>query len=307
MTLPSAKRASRGFVFVAVSAVLFGSIGVATKGIFAVADTNPLSIVLWRSFIALPVLFAIGFFLLQGKLFVVRRQDLLWMIFAGLMMAVYQAAFVVAVQVVNVTIATLVTLCTVPVCVALISGIVLGERVHRNILLAMACAIVGVVLLVGFQPIAEFGANVWLGIGMALLTAISSASFQVIGRKLSAHYHPLQSLTVFSFVGTLVLVPLALWSGFQTNYPPAGWILLAHLGIGISVVGYVFLLFGLHTTPATIATIIGLFEPLTGTILAAFIFGEQLSPFGLFGAALLLMAMVIVWRTNSQVEKLVME
>lgn len=307
MTLPSARRASWGFVFVAVSAVLFGSIGVATKGIFAVADTNPLSIVLWRSFIALPALFTIGFILLQRKLLLVRRQDFLLMIFAGFMMAIYQAAFVVAVQVVNVTIATLVTLCTVPVCVAMISGLVLNERVHRNVLLAMGCAIAGVVLLVGFQPIADFGANVWLGIGMALLTAVSSASFQVIGRKLSARYHPLQSLTIFSLVATLVLIPLTLWNGFQTNYPPAGWILLAHLGIGISVVGYVFLLLGLHTTPATIATIIGLLEPLTGTILAVLIFNEQLSPFGLFGAALLLAAMVIVWRTNAQVEKIVME
>jgi DME family drug/metabolite transporter len=307
MTSSAPKRASWGFVFVAVSAVLFGSIGVATKGIFTVAETNPLSITLWRSFIALPVLFIIGFIVLDRKLFLIRQQDLPLMIFAGLTMAMYQAAFVVAVQVVNVTIATLVTLCTVPVCAALISGIVLRERVHRNIFFAMACAIVGVVLLIGFQPIANFGANVWLGIGMALLTAISSAFFQVIGRKLSTQYHPLQSLTVFSLVATLALAPVALWNGFQTNYPPAGWILLVHLGIGISVVAYIFLLLGLHTTQATIATIIGLLEPLTGTILAVLIFGEELSAFGLFGAALLLAAIVIVWRTNTQVEKIVME
>lgn len=307
MTLSSPNRAAWGFVSIATSAVLFGSIGVATKGIFSVADTNPLSITLWRSFIALPALVIIGSIFLRRKLILLRGQDLPLMILAGIMMAMYQAAFVVAVQVVNVTIATLVTLCTVPVFAALISGLVLGEEMHRNVLAAMACSIAGVVLLVGFQPVADFGKNVWLGISMALLTAISSASFQVIGRKLSAQYHPLQSLTVFSLVATLALIPITLWNGFQIAYPVVGWILLVHLGFGISVVAYIFLLLGLHTTPATIATIIGLLEPLTGTILAALIFNEQLGAFGLFGAVLLLGAMVIVWRTNTQIERIAVD
>lgn len=295
-------RASWGFLFVALSAIIFGTIGVATKGVFNVSETNALSITLWRALIALPALLGIGLLVLRGKLFSIQRRDLRLMIFAGLLMAMYQAAFVVAVQAVNVTIATLVTLCTVPVWAALVSGIVLRERLHRNIFFAMGCAIVGVVLLVGLQPIENLGTNVALGISMALLTAVSSASFQVCGRVLSKNYHPLQSLTIFSIVATVALLPVTLFNGFQINYPPVGWLLLAHLGIGISVVAYIFLLLGLERTPATIATIIGLLEPLTGTILAVLIFNEQLGATGLFGAMLLLAAMVLVWRTNARVE-----
>lgn len=292
-------RASWGLVFIALSAVIFGSIGVATKGVFSVSNTNALSITLWRSLIATPALVGIGFLVLRGRLFAIRGRDLRLMMFAGLLMAMYQAAFVVAVQSVNVTIATLVTLCTAPVWSALLSGIILREHLHRNIFIAMGCAILGVVLLVGLQPIGNLGSNVLLGLAMALLTAVSSASFQVCGRVLSRAYHPLQSLTVFCLVATLALIPVTLWNGFQTSYPPNGWLMLLHLGIGISVVAYIFLLLGLERTPATIATIIGLLEPLTGTILAWLVFNEQLSGLGLFGAALLLAAMVIVWRTNS--------
>lgn len=299
MRAESNKRAAWGFVFVALSAIIFGTIGVATKGIFAVSDTNALSITVWRTLIALPTLLGIGFLVLRGKLFSIQRRDLGLMIFAGALMAVYQSAFVVSVQSVNVTIATLVTLCTVPVWAAIISAIFLREHLHRNIFIAMACAIVGVVLLVGLQPIENLGANVPLGIAMALLTAVSSASFQVAGRVLSANYHPLQSLTVFSIVAALLLLPVTLWNGFYITYPPIGWLLLLHLGIGVSVVAYIFLLLGLESTPATIATIVGLLEPLTGTILAILIFNERLGTTGLFGAALLLAAMVIVWRTNS--------
>lgn len=292
-------RATWGFVFIALGAVLFGSIGVATKGLFAVSDTNAISITLWRALIALPILFAIGLYLLRGKMFAIPWVDLRLMIFAGLLMAVYQVAFVIAVQLSNVTIATLVTLCTVPVIVAVLAAIVLRERMHRNLYVAMACAIVGVILLVGLQPTGNLGANVLLGIGMALLTAFANGFFQITSRRLANQYHPIQSLTVYFFVAALAFVPFAIVNGFVVNYPPMGWLLLVHLGIVISVVAYFLLLLGLRTTPATTATIIGFIEPLTGTLLAVLIFNEQLSSTGIFGAVLLLAAMGIVWRSKT--------
>ena len=293
------KRASWGFAFIAVGAILFGTIGVATKGIFAASNANAISITLWRVLIALPVLFAIGFYLLRGKLFAIRWTDLRWMIVAGVLMAIYQLSFVMAVQLVNVTIATLVTLCTVPVIVAILASVVLHEHMHRNLYAAMACAIVGVVLLVGFDATGDFGATVWLGIGLALLTAFANGFFQIVSRALANRYHPIQTLTVYFFIAALAFIPFALVNGFVASYPPIGWALLLHLGISISVIAYVLLLLGLQTIPATTATIIGFLEPLTATVLAILIFNERLSATGLFGAVLLLAAMVIVWRTKT--------
>lgn len=301
MNTPRSASAARGFVFVALSAVLFGSIGVTTRGIFAVSQSDALSITLWRDAIALVPLLVVGLIVLRRKLFSIRGADLRVMILAGLMMAMYQVTFVIAVRLVNVTIATLVTLCTVPVCVALLSSALLHEKLHRNVWFALACALVGVVLLVGFQPNGDLGSNIWLGIGLALLTALGSALFQISGRTLANSYHPLQTLTLFFLVAALALLPLTLLNGLYTAYPIAGWLLLLHLGIGISVVGYGFLMLGLRTTSATTATIIGLFEPLTGTILAVVLFNEQLSSTGLAGAVLLLAAMAIVFRTNTRV------
>lgn len=297
------KRASWGFAFIAFGAILFGTIGVATKGIFAASNANAISITLWRVLIALPVLFAIGFYLLRGKLFAIHWTDLRWMIVAGVLMAIYQLSFVMAVQLVNVTIATLVTLCTVPVIVAILASVVLHEHMHRNLYVAMACAIVGVVLLVGFDATGDFGANVWLGIGLALLTAFANGFFQIVSRALANRYHPIQTLTVYFFIAALAFIPFALVNGFVASYPPIGWALLAHLGISISVIAYVLLLLGLQTIPATTATIIGFLEPLTATVLAILIFNERLSATGLFGAVLLVAAMIIVWRTKTvQVE-----
>lgn len=302
-----ANRAAWGFIFIALGAMLFGTIGVATKGLFSISKANAISITLWRVLIALPVLFGVGFYILRSKLFTIRPADLRLMILAGLLMSVYQLAFVFAVQAANVTIATLVTLCTVPVIVAFLASILLHENMHRTLYAAMACAIVGVVLLVGFQPTGDFGSNLWFGIAMSLLTALANGFFQITSRALANRYHPLQTLTVYYVIAALAFVPFAVFSGFVVDYPLPAWGMLLHLGISISVVAYVFLLIGLQTTPATTATIIGFIEPLTGTILAIIIFNEQLSPTGLVGAALLLAAMGIVWRTNPKASEIVIE
>jgi len=104
------RSASWGLFFVALSALLFGSIGVTTRGIFAVAPTNALSITLWRALIALPAIFILSILVLRRELFAIRATDLRLMILAGLMMAMYQVTFVIAVRLVNVTIATIIGL-----------------------------------------------------------------------------------------------------------------------------------------------------------------------------------------------------
>jgi DME family drug/metabolite transporter len=286
-----------GFLFVALSAIIFGSLGVATKGVFSVAATNAYSITLLRAVIAGLACLAICALALGKRAFRVARRDIRTMVLAGLVMALYQVTFVLALNLANVTIAALVTLCTVPVFAAMLSRWALGETLRPSTLLALVCAIAGVALLVGFDG-GERGPNPWMGVALALVSALSFGLFQVCGRMLANRYHPMQTLSVFFLVAALALLPIALANGFVTAYPPVGWLLLAHLGLGISVAGYALLVLGLRTTPVTTATIVSLLEPLTSTLLAWLLLGERLGPLGIFGAALLLSAMAIVFRAS---------
>ncbi len=285
-----------GFVFIALSALLFGSLGVATKGIFQVAKTNALSVTLLRAAIALPALAALCALVQGRRMFRIAASDLRLMGVAGLMMALYQAAFVVAITHASVTLVTLVTVCSVPVCAAIMSTAMLGERVHRSVLVALGLAVAGVGLLVGVDTLTGTGAASWLGVAFGLLSAVCYTLFQICGRVLASRYHPLQTLSVFLLVAVLVLLPITAMSGLVVAYPPVAWILFAYLGLGVSVVGYVFLVLGLRTMPVTKATIVALIEPLTGVSLAWVLFGERLGLSGLLGAALLLIAMGIIFR-----------
>ena len=276
--------------------MLFGSLGVATKGIFEVAPTNALSVTLLRAAIALPALAGMSAFVLGKGMFRISAGDLRLMGAAGLMMALYQVAFVLAITHANVTIVTLVTVCSVPVCAALLSAAMLGERLEARVALALVCAVAGVALLVGFDALASTSRTSWLGVAFGLLSAVSYTLFQMCGRVLANRYHPLLTLSVFLLVAVLALLPITVVQGFVVTYPPAAWLLFLHMGLGVSVLGYVFLVLGLRTLPVTMATIVSLLEPLTGVGLAWVLFGERLGASGLLGAALLLIAMAMIFR-----------
>jgi len=287
-----------GFAFVALSAVIFGSLGVATKGIFNVADTNAYSITLLRAIVASLACLGICAVVLGKRTFRIARRDTRTMVVAGLLMAVYQVTFVISIRFANVSITALVALCTVPVLAAVLSRLLLGEALRPSTLLALVFAIMGVALLVGFDHPGR-GVSPWMGVGFALVSALSFTLFQICGRVLASRYHPIQMLSVFFLVAVLGLLPITLANGFITTYPPLGWLLLAHLGLGVSVVGYALLVLGLRTTPVTTATIVSLLEPLTSTLFAWLLLGERLGPLGFFGAALLLSAMLIVFRASA--------
>src|SRR5215471_12529554 len=110
-----------GFVFVALSAIIFGTLGVATKGVFNVAATNAYSITLLRAIIALLACLGICASVLGKRMFRIARRDARTMVVAGLLMALYQVTFVISIGLANVSITALVALWTVPVLAAVLS------------------------------------------------------------------------------------------------------------------------------------------------------------------------------------------
>jgi DME family drug/metabolite transporter len=193
-----------------------------------------------------------------------------------------------------VAIATLVTLCSAPVLVALISTFLTGERPSRIVIIALALAVVGVGLVVGFQPGARQQTVNPLGVALALGSGLGYALVALSGRAVAGRYHPLQINAIAFAAGALALLPAALLTGFVGAYPPAGWALLLYLGLVPSALAYGLFLTGMRSTPATVASVLTLVEPLTATILAAVLFGERLGALGLLGGALLLGAILLL-------------
>jgi DME family drug/metabolite transporter len=196
-----------------------------------------------------------------------------------------------------VPLATLVTIGTAPV-IVLGAERVTGRRTGKLAVAAAGLALIGLGLLVGL-PSGFSQTAVLASAGMAVLAAVGFAAVTLTG---SRPVPGLDEATVTGFgftVGGLALLPLAAALGGLGFRPePATFGLLLVLGTGPTAVAYTLYFRGLRTAAASTAALLALLEPLTGTILSAFILGERLSAAGIAGAAILALAVILTVRAG---------
>lgn len=283
-----------GFWLVTIAAMIWGTIGVATRAIYAADVTTTLFINLARMAVAAPILFGVGWHTLGRGMFRVRRRDVPYLLVNGGLLAISQAAYFAAVRESGVTIATLLTCCASPVLVAGISVLLRLEVLTHRILLALICSLIGGVLLVGFQTPEGTDFNLLSGATLSLVSAATYAGVILSGRVLAGRYHPTQ-VTAFTFaIGSLVLIVLNLVSGIVPVHSAQGWLLILYLGIVPTALAYWLFQKGLRSVSATAASIVTLLEPTVAALLAWAMFGETLASTGLIGAGLLLMSIVLL-------------
>jgi len=298
----------RDFGLVVLGAVLWGTGGLAGAtlaadgiGMLAVA-TARLAVGGGVLLAALAVARRLG--RLRGSL-PARRRVLL----TGLLAAVYQACYFLAVSWTSVSVATLVALGAAPVLVASATAVRRRRVPGGRTVLAVVLALAGLALLVG---VSDSGSPA--GVGLALVAAAAFATLTLVNRQPVAGLDPL-TLTGASFsLGALLLAPAAIVAGvaaapatgggggdllaaaLPTLLPagPSAWLLVAYLGIGPTALAYGAYFAGLRTVPATTASLLALLEPLTAALGAALLRDERLGTAGLVGAALLATAVVVL-------------
>jgi drug/metabolite transporter, DME family len=291
----------RGMLFIAMTAFLWGTVGVASKGIHEAAYTNALSLSFFRLALSTPVFLLACRHLVGPRMLAIERRDLWIVMVMGVSLAIHQITYFAAVEALGVMVAVLVAICSAPVVVALLSALLLGERMTHRVLLALVCALGGTALLVAQPDTASVKPITFGGVLLALAAGSSYAVVALCSRSLAGNYHPLQPISIAFVLGTILVLPFVLFTGggLALSYPPQGWLLLLYIGMLPTALAYLLFVSGLRTTTATVASIITLLEPLTSTVLAWFIFREQLGPRGVQGAILLLAAMMLLlWQPS---------
>jgi drug/metabolite transporter, DME family len=284
----------RGLWLILLAAMMWGTVGVASQSLYANGTTNPLSISFFRLALAAPALLIAAWWVLRERLFQITRGAMLLMMGIGVLIAWYQATFFVAVRYTGVTIATLVTICTTPLIVAVGSVMMKQEVLTRRLVLALMAALLGTVMLVGLRSDAQSMPQMGLGVAFALGSALGYAGVILGGRMLPASYHPLQ-VTSFGFtIGAVILLIVCLFTGFAGTYSAQGWLVLGYLGLLPTALAYGMFLFGMRSTLPTVASIVALAEPLTAAVLAWIVLGEKLTAMGLIGAGLMLGSLIVL-------------
>lgn len=299
MSRSTTNASRRGTWSILSAATLWGTTGVSTQAIYDFSATNPLSVAFLRMAIGAAVLLLLCWLLLGKRMWQVKRRDALLMLSMGLMQAIFQFTYLAAIPNCGVTIATLIALCIAPVIVVFISTLFMRERITLRILLALACAVGGTVLLTGTPAVTVNSTHLLTGVLLSLICAGAYAAVILGGRALSSRYHPLQVNVVAFGVGALLLLSCSLITRLVFSYPVESWLLLLYLGVIPTALAYLLFQAGMRSTPATLTSILTLAEPLTAAILAWILFGERLTLLGIIGALLLLGTILLLARAEA--------
>jgi DME family drug/metabolite transporter len=283
-----------GFWLVTGAAILWGTIGVATQAIYNIDSTTSLFLNLARLLVATPVLLLVCWRSLGRATFRVRRRDFLIMCVIGTLLSTSHAGYFAAIQYTGVTIPTLLTMCISPIVVTLVSVLLKLETLTRRIVVALVCALVGAVLLVGLQSPDGTPDHLLLGALYSVIAAVCYACAVVGSRFLAGGYPPVQFTAITFSVGTVVLLLINLIGGFVPVQTVQGWALVVYLGLVPTAIAYWMFQKGLRSVSATAASIIGMLDPVVAALLAWILFGETLAASGIAGALLLVLSIILL-------------
>ncbi|HEY0753545.1 MAG TPA: EamA family transporter [Ktedonobacteraceae bacterium] len=288
----------RGSWSILGAAALWGTTGVTTQTIYHFSATNALSVAFMRMAIGALILLLLCWRLLGRRMWQARGRAILLMGFMGVAQAIFQFSYLAAIPYCGVTIATLIALCAAPVIVVFFSVLFLHAHVSAQILIALACALAGTILLTGAPPGAQQSARILTGVLLSIICAGAYAAV-VLGGHALQDCHPLQVNAASFGLGALILLACSLTTHLVVSYPLQSWLLLVYMGCIPTALAYILFQAGMRSTPAMLTSILTLAEPLTAAILAWLLLGERLSPLGLLGALLLLGTIFLLTRGAS--------
>lgn len=276
---------------VLVAGVLWGIIALFTKPLHA-AGLSAIEIAAVRMFVSSATMLLLLLATNRSKLRIQPRH--LWMfIGTGIVSVImFNVCYFTCIQLSEVSIAV-VLLYTSPLWVALMSALFFRERMTPRKIAALAMAMTGCVLIAGMTSGASLTPAA-LGIGLA--AGFFFALYSIFSRVALRHYSS-ETVTFYTFfVAALALTfvgnPGHIVSVVLASPSVALW------GVGISLVCTVFpyILYtkGLGYMDTSRAANLATAEPLVGSALGIFAFGETVSAAKLCGMALVLGAVVVL-------------
>jgi drug/metabolite transporter (DMT)-like permease len=178
-----------------------------------------------------------------------------------------------------------VVMSALPAAVAVLSRVILGERIHARMAAAIGCAVLGIGWLAwlrdagGGSGAESAGAPAW---GYALLVGavFCEASYVVIGKRLTARVSPRRISALINLWGLALVTPLGVWQAWGFEFggvAPASWALLVFYALAASVISVWLWMRGLRQVPSAQAGMFAVLLPITAAAVGVLLLGE---PFG---------------------------
>lgn len=287
----------RGYVLILVAATLWATLGIIFKALINDYGLSRITIAFFRASLSAPILFiALG--IRQPNLLRIAARDVLFFVAFGLFgIAAFYIVYITAIDLAGVSVAA-VLLYTAPAWVAVISAMLLSEKLTPRKLAAVALAMVGCALVARAYDLSELRLN-RLGILAGLGAGLTYALYSVFNKAGVRRYDGWTVLAYGLLAGSVFLAPLQSPGSLVAALRQPGavaWLLLLALGPTLGS-GLAFNA-GLRYVPVSSASVVATLEPVIASLLAFAFLGERLDPGQLLGGALILIAVVTLTRAT---------
>jgi DME family drug/metabolite transporter len=283
-----------GLLLLIATGLIWGTIGICGRLVFDRTELDAVEVSWLRTLFAAPFCFLAGLRTLGRALFRVSPRDLAIIVLLAATIFAFQFLYLIGVDAIGVSVATLICLCSIPILVALASAALFGEHPSALVVAALAGAVGGTALLTIGQGGAGGEGRLWTGVAASLASAIGATIYTLGSRVIVQRYSPIVPLAL-GFPVTLVLfAPVMRGGHVSTDIPISAWLLLFYLGVGTQGIAYLLFQRGLQTESATVASIVTLLEPMLAAVLAWIMFDERLGLTGVLGAGMLIGALSVL-------------
>jgi len=195
---------------------------------------------------------------------------------------------------VNATGLIVLLLYTCPAMVAILSRVLLKERLTRAKMVALSLALAGVVLAAG--PITGVATNAVI---LGLSCAMSYAVYIVLSSRISPHVGAMESATVVILVTAVMYGVLALVRGEAFPATPAAWAGATALATVSTVFAITAFLAGMQRTGPTTAATLSTIEPAVAVVAGRLLLGDHMTLLQMAGGAIIILAAMIAARAPS--------
>lgn len=189
---------------------------------------------------------------------------------------------------------------TSPGLTAILSALFLGEKLDARRALGLVVAFTGLLLLVTGGSLKQVQlTGQYLGDLTILLTALAWAGYSVVGKPLFSRNPSLATTFHVTWIGTLGLIPLAVWEGRQlgvSGLSPSAWLAVAYMGVLCSAVAFLIWNWALSQIEASQVGVYVYIEPLVTVLLASIFLGEAVTWPVVIGGGLVLGGIAFVGR-----------
>lgn len=231
-----------------------------------------LEVVFFRTLIATVLLVLI--FGLRGYSFRVENRELAKIIGTGFIISLHWILFFWAARVSNASVC-LAGMATTSLWTAFIEPVANKKKIKGYEIL------LGLIVISGLYVVFSFEVDYWLGLVMAVTSALLCAIFTVINGRLTKRHSP-YTITLYEmlgacvFAGVFMLLYSAFFSGEAVQFPLAlDWLWLLILGGVCTVYAFTVSVELMRRLTAFAINLTYNLEPVYGIILAVLIFGEK--------------------------------